>query len=1706
MARASTFTSYINSELPSNVDANFARLEQVATRTYGNISRSAEQASRAAAGLLSGRGTAGGGQVTRQLQRQADTARAVAEVNGRVVQSANRATAAIKQEGAAAERAARQNSQLVTNLRAVSTSLNVVQGPLGPIAGRVSALAGALTELTGFRLGLAGVASGLFVIGSLGTTYTNLTNQLAAAYQNQQDYNRATYEVVGIANRARTSLDAVAGLYIRIGQAAEQAGISQGRAARVTELAAKAAKLSGGSTQAQDAALVQFTQAFGADFKGGGQELQSILEGANQLGAAIAKGLGVPIGQLKVLGEQGKLSAEVVTKALENAAADIETRYARMPKTMGQASAEFINNLTVMIGGLDKATGFTGTLAGVISAAANSMNFLASATLGVAAGFAAIKLGTFINQTATSIKQQQVMASALTQLGVRRQQQAAQSLAQHQREYGALEAEQQQIRETIALLERRARVSAREVGRASTPANFRNAIAEERAALGALAGERQRLNVINGAAAAANDRVTASQKRLDQATKNVTARSGFLRSAVGNLIGAFNLWGIAAGAVTGALIYLIMRAEKTDEVLQSMGNTAIETARKALGLAAANRDLAKSYYEVARAAAQKDLTESRQAYQGVRGEFAGRLSAVGQRIRSSGRPGSQDAGEQLLDLANRINRGQIKVADAMQQVRAAQKRWGGEFFGSESGLGFKFPGAIGTSGEDFDKNLVAAFETGTKYREAFRNFQEVQREIEKGSKGPVSPLSGTQAFKTSDLRGQAQAAALDKGTDSIRAAGIRRKEAYRVLDAQMGIDGGKVPGAKAEEYRTRAAEIERTYNTEVEGIKAASRARAGAGREARAAAAQEKRDAREVAQARLDAGMLDLEKRKPQLGQDEYLAARVALLRTYDQEIESIDQAAAHSSRAAQQMIRDARAVQQQAAQGGERRRDILGQWEDQPRAMTRARDQVDDLNRMVDTMVDGVAQISAQNPLGTGIYTQQMADADAARIMRGVRQPLAEATRDYNRFVELSALRLQGLDAEAAALERALSIQDTIGQVSREEFQTLVDQERQQQAINDALGARARLTSVILDSVQQTRDSFEQLLVDLPQRGPQAAADFFRNMQRQVQQVWARRITERLFAGSDDKVRQLVSGRDGVEQAYQFLSNHATSTGTQLETLASAALAAADALNQVASTGGGDAPLGTQIGDAVASALGGQRDGPKPLGTQIGDAVARALGGGSVADVVVTAKRVAQQAKLPADALGGLPTGKATYNTLFEAFGANLDKTFGTKFFKSIGKEVGGAFEGAGQGMIAGSVASMLGIKTSQTGSAIGGALGSFLPIPGGSFIGGALGGILGGLFQKPKYGNAGISLNQWGEVVGGAGSGRGKDQINAAAGQAGSLADAINMITGSLGASISSLPGVTIGSWDGKARVALTSTTQPLHSKSSAGKAGLIKDFGEGGEQAAIEYAIRYVIGNAVITGISQASINILKSGQDLQLAIQKATAIESIPKRLMRLTDPVRAAVTELNTEFEQLIKYLQEGGATAEQFADAQKLYDLERAEAIKQATEQAVGAIEQFMNDMIGSSSSPLNRRTVYQNAQTELQKLAADVNAGKVVDQNDLLGAAKNFQDASRGLYGSSQQFFSDFQMLYDLLAKAKGNALQGGLDLPGSPFGPAPGQPIATIDQYNGVAGLIGATNNQTESLGSKLDEIASLLRSVQGSGYDNNDRGRTLDLLRMN
>src|SRR3546814_18012751 len=82
----------------------------------------------------------------------------------------------------------------------------------------------------------------------------------------------------------------------------------------------------------------------------------------------------------------------------------------------------------------------------------------------------------------------------------------------------------------------------------------------------------------------------------------------------------------------------------------------------------------------------------------------------------------------------------------------------------------------------------------------------------------------------------------------------------------------------------------------------------------------------------------------------------------------------------------------------------------------------------LVGETMNGLAKATKENPLGAGIYTQEMADADARRIQYGVQKPFRDLIPHQERSLEPGRLPADGSAEEAEALERALQLQDDIG------------------------------------------------------------------------------------------------------------------------------------------------------------------------------------------------------------------------------------------------------------------------------------------------------------------------------------------------------------------------------------------------------------------------------------------------------------------------------------------------------------------------------------------------------------------------------------------------------------------------------------------------------------------------------------------------------
>nr|DAF20189.1 MAG TPA: Tail tape measure [Caudoviricetes sp.] len=106
-------------------------------------------------------------------------------------------------------------------------------------------------------------------------------------------------------------------------------------AVKFTSTLDKAFKVSGTGAEEAKSAMYQLNQAMTSG-KLQGDEFRSVMENAPILAQKIAESMGVSMAQLKKLGSEGKITSDVIKKAVLGSADDIEAKYNQMPLTFGK--------------------------------------------------------------------------------------------------------------------------------------------------------------------------------------------------------------------------------------------------------------------------------------------------------------------------------------------------------------------------------------------------------------------------------------------------------------------------------------------------------------------------------------------------------------------------------------------------------------------------------------------------------------------------------------------------------------------------------------------------------------------------------------------------------------------------------------------------------------------------------------------------------------------------------------------------------------------------------------------------------------------------------------------------------------------------------------------------------------------------------------------------------------------------------------------------------------------------------------------------------------------------------------------------------------------------------------------------------------------------------------------------------------------------
>jgi hypothetical protein len=749
----------------------------------------------------------------------------------------------------------------------------------------------------------------------------------------------------------------------------------------------------------------------------------------------------------------------------------------------------------------------------------------------------------------------------------------------------------------------------------------------------------------------------------------------------------------------------------------------------------------------------------------------------------------------------------------------------------------------------------------------------------------------------------------------------------------------------------------------------------------------------------------------------------------------------------------------------------INEQFNEQPKLV----DQAAQATRQLDAII---ADLGERKPAN---FKQMILDAEAAKdvIEDALVRPFEELERSTERRMQLDELVLAGREAEARALETIWQIEQQLGPLSQERVDDVLAMVDANERLTEQLELHREQQEAFLSATKSLRGELESLF----------SGEGF-NIEQIGRQLQARLSVERIFGDALREIEDEVkSSYDTGIDLYEAGNIRAAESADRLATSLDGA---ADSLDNPGSKSGGAKGLAKELADIAKSAT-------SAVGVPAND---------NLADIVVTAT------KRDARTISGMSAddyfdrvGRLLVEPLLEGFDEIVGEKLAGEISGILGSAaggylaagpvggilgalkgipglsgsplVGGAFDGAVQGAQINAILKSIGIGGSKAGATVGGAFGgaasAITGIPGLDKLGALLGNFVGGLFKGSEKGSANIA---GGRLTGIVGDNR---EFEQAAGQlAETVLSSLSQIADDLGATLNTAVGnVSIGVRDGSYRV------DPTGRGLTKTKEGAL-DFGDDAE-AAVRAAILDLVNDGIIAGLSAAEQRLLKAGDDIEKALRDVLDFRAVFDRLKAIKDPVGAQIDDLNDEFKGLVDLFTKAGASAAEFAQLEELYGIERANLIREATEQVAGSLKSLLSDLnIGDSGLSLRERRA--NAQTEYDALAARVRGGDTTAFDDFAASARQLLELERTIFGSQAEYFQRFDEVRALTQGALTNQ-QALIDTAANRD-----NPFGTTGTTPSNAPLIAAIDGQTNAVVSQLtamnDNMATLIQLQLAGG----------------
>ena len=473
---------------------------------------------------------------------------------------------------------------------------------------------------------LVGQMAGIVTVGAAINkmdVYTGINNKLKLVTNSQTELNQAMQDTFAIAQRSASSWSAVNDVYSKYMSNAKTLNLTQAQTARLTEITSKAVAISGSSTESAAGALFQYGQALDGNILRA-EEYNSLVDGAGGLLSAMAKGLNVTRGELRQMMLDGKLTGEVITKALLKAGDSVDQLFNKTDTTVGQSLNVLSDSVTKFVGEAASGSGAATILAESIGVLAKNLDLVADVAV---VGGVAMLTKTIVTQT----------------------------IATH----GSIAASVAKRNSLLSELEAQATLTAAEARRTASIAQYTQMqLADAKATAARMTGI-QRLAYVQATvipleakatqATVAHTAATNADTLAQEINNKARSRATMLLGMVGGPIGAITLGvaGLAAG-----YMYLKSRTAEANAKLEEQGKVAEKTKEELLALKGVQLDVTKDDLATSFKAQNEELHKLNLAFNGF--------------IRTV--KNANEGNQEVKEISEQVHKGLMSQADAIERL------------------------------------------------------------------------------------------------------------------------------------------------------------------------------------------------------------------------------------------------------------------------------------------------------------------------------------------------------------------------------------------------------------------------------------------------------------------------------------------------------------------------------------------------------------------------------------------------------------------------------------------------------------------------------------------------------------------------------------------------------------------------------------------------------------------------------------------------------------------------------------------------------------------------------------------------------------------------------------------------------------------------------------------------------------------------------